>query len=286
MFVKRLLLYLLLFLGIAYLIFVSAWTNLDPAALTPWVESRININLPRKYRADISLVETSLSGLHLNQIRVRELPSNSPVVDVEKVSLSFGLLEFLLFQEIDYSMELYNGFIEGELDLFPKKSVDFSVSELQINRNPVLRKTNLITSNPIVNGDGFYTFSENPEAEIEFDILNLSISGKPQHTNIPFELPDTKLSEFEGDIVIKGKEADILLSSKGDLAATVEGIIKLNFARPANSEFNLNLTGKLTSEFESKLGFFKSILVNYKNTTGQVAVNLSGSLQRPRVKKN
>lgn len=286
MFVKRLLIYLLLFLSITYLILVSAWTNLDPATLTPWVESRININLPRKYRADIALVETSLSGLHLNQVRIQELPLSNPVMDVEKFSLSFGLLEFLLFQEIDYSMELYNGSIEGELDLFPQKSVDFSISELQINRNSVLRKTNLITSNPIINGDGFYTFSENPKAEIEFAITDLSISGKPQHTNIPFELPDTRLSEFEGDIVIKGKDADVLFASKGDLAATIEGIIKLNYARPVNSEFNLNLTGKLTSEFESKLGFFKSILVNYKNTTGQVAVNLSGTLQRPRVKKN
>ncbi len=286
MFVKRLLLYLLLFLGISYLVLISAWINLDPATLTPWVESRININLPRKYKADIALVETSLSGLHLNQVRIRELPASNSVIDVEKLSLSFGLLEFLLFQEIDYTMELYNGVVEGELDFFPQRSLDFSVSELQINRNPVLRKTNLITSNPIVNGDGFYTFSDNPEAEIVFDMSDLSISGQPEYTNIPFELPDTRLSKFEGDIVIKGKDVDVLLSSKGDLAANVEGIIKLNFARPANSEFNLNLTGKLTSEFESKLGFFKSILVNYKNTTGQVAVNLSGTLQRPRVKKN
>ena len=107
MLAKRLIIYLLLFLSISYLVLISAWANLDSATLTPWVESRININLPRKYRADIGLVVTNFSGLTISQLRVQELTSNSPVINVDKLSLSLGLLEFLLFQEVELIPAFY-----------------------------------------------------------------------------------------------------------------------------------------------------------------------------------
>jgi type II secretion system protein N len=286
MILKRFLFYILILTCVVLITLISFWLNLSDKTLTPWLENQINNQLPRSYSIQIRMAETQVNGLNLDLITLSDTATNEPLVKVDTIHLKINPLRFLAFQEVDYLIELYEGSISGKLDLFPQRSTVFSFSGIQINRNAPIRKSGLILSNPLLSGKGMYSFGYPPQGQITLALNKISLSGKPEHTGLPFDFPITEFEWLKGGISFQNKDSEVQISSSGDLSANLEGTMTLNTKAPIQSPLNLILKAKLNPEYESKLGFFKDILVNYKNTAGQISVKISGNLNRPQVVRN
>lgn len=285
MLLKRILLYLLVAGCTIWLVLISTWINISSKALTPWISTQLNDYLPKRYQAEIEVAETHFLGLTTGQIQIDDLATQMPVLTIQSIEISINYFSLIVFQEIDYKVRLYQGKIEGKMDLFPRRLTRFSLSEIQINRNAAIRKTNLLLSNPVIKGKGTFLIETTPEGKLDLAIQQVLLSGDPSHTDIPFELPDTQLSMIEGEFIFKGTDTTVRLLTKGDLSMNISGTVNIDQSSPVKSQLDLAINGTISPDYETKLGVFKSLLVNYKNQNGDISVNISGNPRRPRIKK-
>ncbi len=283
---KRLIFLLFVVISVLLIILISIWINLKPETLTPWLEYQLNQRITKEYTAEIGLAKTRFNGLSLEQIVLYETPSRQTLLTIESINIRINPLYLLIFQEIDLSVICYEGSINGKLDIFPQKSVFLNIKNVQINRNTFIRKTNLILNNPLLNGTVNYQLSEKREGQITLAIRNIALSGKPDHTGLPFEFPDTEFEWMKGGISLNGETAEVQISTLGDLSANLDGNVALNWKALNRSRIDLALKGKLDPEYESGIGFFRDILVNYKDSAGQISIKISGNLNRPKIIRN
>ncbi len=227
-----------------------------------------------------------MSGLIIDRLDLHDSTTNQILLTINAAALKINPFDLIAFQQIGYYAELYEGMIEGDLDIFPDKSINMKISDIQINRNPYIRKTNLIVSNPQLNGEGSYLFAEKPIGQLTLSLDRLKLSGKSDHTGLPFEFPTTNIEWVKSGLSIDDDTLELRVSSLGDFSANLEGKLGLNWKALSKSTLDLALKGKLDSKYESGLGFFKEILVNYKNTAGQISVKIKGNLNRPQVVRN
>lgn len=282
---KRIFTSLLLIFLLAFFLMVSTWMNLSSEKITPWVEHQINARLPRVYSIDIGSMETKINGLTLNQIQLNEQESLTRLLDISKITVSINIFKLVVFQEIPYSIELYEGSVEGYLDLFPDMLTAFVIKDVEPNRNSWLRKSNIIRSNPIVEGQGSYFFSATPAAAIDLNIENLSITANNEYTNIPFELPMIELDSLRAAFSMKEMLTEVTISSAGDIDLNINGQITPDLKSITRTQLNLIAKGQLKSDFENELGFVKQLLDSYRNSSKQISVQVTGTLQHPIVRK-
>ena len=286
MIIKRLVLIFAALLAFCLVILLSLWVNLKSESLTPWLEYQLNKQIPKMYTAEIGLAETHLDGLKLEQIAVYETLSRQLLLDIDSLEITANPIFLLIFQELDYEFQLYDGSIKGKLDLFPKKSITYKISNIQLNRNTFIRRANLILNNPILDGEGTYQISEKSEGKLTLGISKISISGKPDHTGLPYEFPTTDFDWIKGGFSLNDSDIEVQISSLGDLSVNIEGSVSPNWKTFNRSRLNLSLKGKMKPEYESGLGFFKDILVNYKDNAGQISIKITGNVNWPKIVRN
>ncbi len=279
--IKKILIYFVSFLLLLYLSILSIWLNLSSEKITPWLEHQINAQLPKDYEAGIYIANTHLFGLTLEQLQIHEKTSREIVLDVVSMELELNLLSLVFFQQLPYSLEIYKGEVQGTLNLLPQLSASFTITGLQPNHHLILQKTKLITSEPILKAEGEIIFTNPPEGKVSMEIQNINLAGDPKITNLPFKLPSTQLSYLKGDLTINKNRIDISAKSGGDISVNADGSIIANWKRIKRSRLDLIVKGKIEKNYETKLGFIKDMLNNYKNNTGQLSVKITGNLQRP-----
>jgi type II secretion system protein N len=284
MLIKRLFLYILLLLFGIYLIVVSTWMNLNSETLTPWFEHQINLHLPKRFSSQIDSVSTGFNHLSMNQLLVLN-PATDEILIIQSLDISISFWRLILFQELDFQFLLYEGVVNGRLNIFSPKTIRFNISNLRINHNTVIRKSNLILSDPTITAEGSLVLSSVPSGKIDFDVNELTLTGDSKYTGVPLELPQSRIIKLNGELLLTGNQADIKVNATGDINANFVGKIDINRNIPLKSEFDLTIKASFTPEYQAKLGFIKDIFASYKDTTDKIAIKLTGNLDRPKIIK-
>lgn len=282
---KRFFQFILLLALFLLILGTSLWLNLRSEKITPWVENKINKRLPNPLHVNIDRMETRLFGLDIYQSNLIDRQQKQLLMQIQSVSISLNPVDLILFQKATYRVLLYQGEIHGSLRFFPELVTEFTLSGIEPNRNQYLRKTNLILSNPVVAGTGIYYIQNQPKATLELALDTIRLSGESSVTGLPFEFPVTSIQGVMGKVNLNNNKALVNLQTSGDITASLDGQITLDWRRMSRSKLDLNLKGTLTEKYESELGFFRDLLVNFKNASGQLALKVDGTLQRPRPSK-
>jgi type II secretion system protein N len=282
---KKILSVTLIIVFFFYLLATSVWVNLSSDKLTPWLENRLNTQLFPGYSLRIQSASTHFHSLRCKQIVLRDSRSNHELVTLQSVDLSINVFSLLIFQRVSYHVKLYEGDIEGTIKLFPKIQTDFTINELQPNRIKLLRKTDLLLSNPTVSIVGRLLPSKNWEGTLNIKTSQLTLSGDPKVTKILFTLPSTSFDSITSEIEVKDNQIILNTLSSGDITARLTGTIFLNKGNFTASKLDLILKATLAEPYEKKLSLVKSLLSGFQNKAGQISIKISGTFQRPYVKK-
>lgn len=282
---RKLLLFFIFVIVASIVLLISIWTNLSPSSISGWLEYKINSNIPRQFKVEIGEAQTRISGLDLYELQVQDNVSQSTLLTIQSFSVTINPVNLLIFQEIDYRINIYQGIVAGTLDLFPELNNNFEAKDIELNRNITLRKSNIIQSNPVLNAKGSYSLFPPYKGNTSIRIDQVSLSGKSENTNIPFELPDAELSNISGEVLLDDRLANISLSTSGDIKAEVTGSVQIDMRNYNRSNIDLVLKGKLSADFESKLGFMKGLVNPYKDNSGDYGIKFSGNISRPRISK-
>ncbi|MBU2514465.1 type II secretion system protein GspN [bacterium] len=281
---KKLLLSLIFVFLIMTIIVCSTWVNLNSSAIVPWLESKVNSQIPRQYSLTIESVENYLLGSKINQVILKDITSNESLLAIDSINLKINWISLFLFQELQYNIGLYEGSIIGKIDLFPQIKTSYQIKDIQINRNAFIRKTNLILSNPTLEGEGNFDYTKTT-GNLELNCSALKLTGDQQNTNLPFLLPSTTFDNLKSEWSFSKNQANLQIISSGDITANLKGTMDLNFERISKSKLDLQANARLAEKYETNLGFLKSLLVNYRDNSGQIAVKISGDFERPSIKK-
>jgi len=282
---KKSLLFILSGLVIAVILLESIWIHLSPDRLKPWLEHQINLHLQPKLSLRIGSVDPRYWGLQLNQIQLENRSSKAILLQLQTVQFRFSPISLLIFREIPYFIQLYEGTIRGGLGFLPNYTLSFKAAALQLNRNPVIRKSGLILSDPQLNASGNIHLDTPPLGTISFGLTELSLSGDPEVTHLPLELPQTRFSSLQASARLLPQEIEIQGQSSGDIAAGIKGVITPDWNRLVNSRLDLQIQAEFDNAFQTRLGFVKSILQGYLTPQGRLSLQMSGTLASPRIKR-
>jgi type II secretion system protein N len=283
--VKKILSAILIVTFLTYLLLISVWVNLSSDKLTPWLENHLNAQLLPSYSLRIQSASTHFHSLRCDQIVLKDSRSNSELVNIHSINVSINIFSLLLFQRVSYHIKMYEGHIEGTIKLFPEIQTDFTLRELQPNRIKLLRKTELLLSNPILNITGKLLLSKKWSGRLNAKIERLILSGDPKTTGIPLTLPSTSFDSITSDVKIRENQIVFNTLLSGDVTARLTGSISPNRGDIAASRLDLRLKATLAKPYEKKLGLVNSILSSFRTKAGQISIKITGTFRNPRVKK-
>jgi len=276
-----------IFLFLTVLI-TSFWMNLSSKKLTPWIQSQINSQLPSEYQVRIDRSSTLPMKLEVEHIEIFKKDEIKPIFQIHNLQADFNLLKVLFNMGIPYHVDLYEGYIDGVFKLLPEFSVTLKGESLQPNRNRMLRKTKLVLSNPIATLDGNINMSEPLEGNLALVLKSVKISGKPENTNLPLELPQAEFSSLSSKIEIKAQRITLNMTSKGDFEGKLSGTLLMSQKQFRSSNINFSIVGDFSDTYNGKLeslGFINSILSSYRKPSGTISINITGTPGTPNVKK-
>ncbi len=283
--IKKALYIFISIVALGTLLLISFWINLSDEKLSSWLEFQINSRLPTNYRIQIQTASTRTWGLLLEKMTLKDIIEKNELLSIRSAEISFNVPSLLFFQKLPYRINLYQGNISGELVFFPKLHTRFSARGLQPNRHLVIRKTNLILSNPVLMVEGQISLSNPPEGDIKLKIRDILLAGETKHTHLPFDLPSTDFKSIDANLSLRQKQVEVAANSRGDLSANLKGTILFNWQKINRSKLNLTLKAGLKKAYRTKLGFIDDILQNYSNKSGQLSIKIKGSPANPKVEK-
>ena len=197
--------------------------------------------------------------------------------------VSLNPIEMAIRFGVPFSVELYEGNINGVAKFFPLRAVEADLSGIQINRNLYLRGLDLIRSNPELMGS--IRFDGQQAVEVDLSLNQTTLSGNPKGLPIPMKIPDIRLSSINSNLVLNKNLADIQLTTEGVVQMRLGGSIQLNQKRLDQSKLNVNINVSFDKQFSDRLGFVNQMLNSYRNKQGAVAIAVSGTFRNPGVKK-
>lgn len=283
--IKKILLYFCSSILLILLLVFSFWVNLSSEKLTPWMEYRANSMLPRGYRIQIENANTRSWGVEVEKIAIRQTASGMELLGLENIKFEMDPLSLIFNQGVPYSVELYGGSIEGVVKLLPVQEVLFSVKEVEPNRNLTLRKMNLVLSNPELNGTGKISITQPLQANLDLAVRQLTFSGDPKVTMLPFKLPETTFQTIQSTLMVSDSQLEVVLISKGDIGANLKGKVFGDLKRIHNSRLDLVLRGKMDDKYFESLGFIQQIVNGYRDPSGEIALKIAGNLRGPQINR-
>lgn len=264
---------------------LSLWMNVTDEVFTPWMESTINESTPPTFNVKLTSAETKIWGIRLGDIRVIDMNQRVELVRIDEFDISLNLISALFSLGFPYKMSLYQGSIDGVVRFIPGLNTSVSGEDIQLEKVNPIRKSNLVTSKPKLSFDGKLYFTEPITGELDVEISNMKIVGDSKTTNLPLELPETRLSKVNGNLNLSERSMELKATSQGDIQANLQGTINVNWKTLDQSRVNLSLTAVLEKDYSSKLGFVSQIIDGYKNSSGAISLKLTGNLSSPNVSK-
>ncbi len=250
-----------------------------------FLEFKLNAQLPTEYQIRIQSASTRLWGLQLNQLVLKDTVKKHDLLNMKSLEIRLDYFSILLYQQIPYRFILYGGEIEGTLQVYPTPQTIFTALDIRPNLNLLLRKTNLIRSNPILNMKGRINLSNPPTGEIQTKVQNLIMSGKTEHTRLMMSLPTTELSSINVKLSIRQKQTTVSVESTGDIQADLKGTIQNNWTNINKSRLNLIIKAEFAKKYLTQLGIIKDMMQSYSNPSGKLSVKVNGTYNNLKVEK-
>jgi len=267
------------------LFLLSFWLNLKTEKLTPWIVFQLNQAVPKTYTFKLGAARSHLNGLTLESLVLNANNFDSPIFHIQYIELDFNPLTLLLFQEFPFNFRIYGGLMDGRLVLFPSLYAKFRAADIEPNRNKLIRKSNLLLSNPLLNLKGELRLSQPLGGQINLNLKDLILSGKMQYTSLPVDLPATNIGDLDANLTFQNRQLKLLIKSTGDISGNIEGTIQINQRNVQRSNLDLRVTTTLKKNYQKKLGILAELLNNYKNKAGQLSIRIKGTPSYPKIEK-
>lgn len=272
-------------LGTALVLFIYvAWINLSSLKLTNWLNYQGNKQLSGNFDLKVKGAKPVWGGIEVQSVVIKNKKNKVDVLFLSRSVASFGWTNILLFQSVPFKTALYNGSATGELDLLSMK-VKIKLDRVSVNYNPLLRKTNILDSNPILSAVGEVNLRTPLRGELQFQLKNIKLNGDSKTSGLIISFPNMDLSMVKGQVNVNNQAVQLSLNSQGDITAQIEGNVKLNLRRPMRSHLNLKVLANIQDGYKKKLDFIEPLLTPYTRSNGQIAVKVNGAVSFPQIKK-
>lgn len=276
------------FLLFTWIFLNSIWLNFSTEKLNSFIQSEINARL-KGGSVQVHLEKTSpvYLGIELEDI---EVTSNfgEPLVTIDSLNINISVMSLLFQQGIPYELEISGGTVEGWINLYPERSIIFKAERIPINRIPIVRKTDLILSNALLNMEGKFALDpKTTKGELSAKISNLTLSGDAKLTNLQFTLPDISFASLTAKMKISQRNLVLQsVRSQGDVNVKSSGSVLLNMGRPRNSEADIEVEGDIDAEYMKKLGDLGALISGmYLKPNGDIKLKIQGRMSAPQINK-
>lgn len=258
------------------------WLSLDGARLARFAQTQLNPQIAPLYLG-LEGVQTEWFGLSLARIELSD-GQGRLLAEVSDASLSWAPWH-LLRAQIAAQGKVYQGQLEAQLRLYSGR-LALSGAAIEPNRNLWLRQRGLITSNPKARFSGHWALWGTPSGAVALDLVELTLTGKSEQTNLMVDLPQTRLPEVHVEAKLTNQLIELEAKTQGDLSGTLQGRVDFVAQAPMNSHLNLRLNAQLKEAYLAQLdGLVKSLLSAYQNAQGRISVELSGPARAPQIKR-
>lgn len=282
--IKKLFLFLVSSLCLILILFMSFWLNISEEKLHSWTQYQLNRATPNPMHTEIDGMQTRFWGLGIDRLELTNPKRRESLLKVTNLKIRFDLVAIVFKQELPFEYQLYGGSGNGTFGFFPNITIALKASDLELNWVPIVRQSQILQSNPVVNFTGRYV----PKTEsgvLSLSINNLKISGDKSNTMLTMDLPDTVLTTIQSDFTLKQNDLMLDLNTTGDITAKLKGKIMGNWQRIQRSKVDVTLQADLTDPYQDKLGFLNNILASYRQKNGKISVRLTGNLMLPQIRK-
>ncbi|MFH2128945.1 MAG: type II secretion system protein GspN [bacterium] len=281
---KKLFVYLIAAFLFCLILFMSFWLSISETKLESWLQYRLNRSLPRQTQVTVQNVRTRFWGLEIQQVELRDTVSLQEWVKIDTLKIRFDLLALFLRQELPFNFHLYGGQCNGALGFFPSLRVKLKIVNLEPNWIPIVRRTGLVLSKPLLQADGLFII-DTLTAKIQLNLKDIRVTGNKAITTLPLDLPDTTLIAADINVTLKRDQLSLTLATEGDISAQLEGIVTPNWQQVQKSMLDLRLTANIAPPYQSKLGAINNIISSYSGTAGRISIRLTGNLTAPQIQK-
>ena len=253
--VKKVIKITILTLVFLLVFFHITWLNISSVRLTKWLNFQGELLLPKSMTLLVKDANPTFGGLQVKSVEIRKQVGNLELIKLSQVNLSFGLLDLLLFQEIPFQFNVYDGVGKGHLDLLSGPRLALKVDDVSVNHNPYLRKTNILKSNPLLAFDGEVDLGGTRQGKVSFQLQKITINGDSKTSGLMFSFPDTRLEKISGKVSLDGRLVKLEMDTKGDISNQLKGQVQLDWKRFKRSRLNLKLLANLKKGYKKKLNF-------------------------------
>ena len=241
--------------------------------------------ISNKVAFELESVKTHFCGLTLDGLVLNTKKENATLIQIQSLDFKLNPISIIRFQEVPFHIKMYDGNINGYLKFFPDMQTEFYATNIQPNHHSLIRKSNIVLSNPLLQFEGAFRLSPQMQAKVKLNLQGLNLSGKMKNTGLPFDMPSTEIDSLDAIISFEKSQLSIDASSRGDITGNIEGTIEINQKNIQRSKLDLKMIASLNKDYQKKLGAFIELLNNYKNKTGQFVVRIRGTTQYPKFEK-
>lgn len=255
------------------------WLSLDGRWAGAWVQARL-APLAAPMGLKIEGLETRLFGFQVAQVEVSD-PLFSSLGALQNLKVSFAPWNLLLGR-VAVSAELFQGELEGYGN-WVTGTVFLEGQGVRINLSPWLRGKGVILSNPALDLRLETQLWGRSQGSFGLKLSDLTLGASAAQLGL--DLPNTRLDSVETQLKWTAEQWEVAGLTQGDLNLQLGGQVTLNPNHLFGSALNLRLTGGVKPEYEQALGFLSSLLEGYKNPQGRISVGLTGTVNRPELKR-
>jgi len=281
---KRILSYISTAMALILIVLVSFWLSLSEETLLSWTQHQLARISPQQVQTAVRGMRTRVWGLEIAQIEVINPARRENLLIISNIELRFNIISIFYRQELPFSFELYGGLGAGALGLFSNRRIRLKAEKLELNWIPVVRRSQLLKSSPVLSMTGEYSTTSN-SCQLHFFIRDMKLSGDKTHTTLKMSLPDTQLESFKGSVTVHKNQMELAVTTTGDITAALEGNLLGNWNHIRRSKIDVRLKVDMSNHYQDKLGALNRILDNFRTPNGQIAVHFTGNLMLPQIRK-
>lgn len=284
--IKKFLLTLIGFVLLIYFLGLSIWLNLSPEKLSMWLQHFVNQKTTNQIEVKIKNVVPRWSGVDISQVLIFDKRSKNEMLDVQYIDININPFQVIFNLGVPLKAEVYNGVVKGKLQFFPTR-LNLDVNQINIRQIPLVFNTRLLPAPVYMDIHSTFVLKKILSAEIEAEIQQFGINFKGSRLNNIVKLPTLGLKSLSFKGFLENNELSIQALTTGDIVSKTIGTILINQRSIYNSGLNIQLSGSLSTDYESKIDpLFLLIVKSFKNSSGQIRIKIGGNLQYPNINKN
>ena len=284
--IKKLFLTLLVIVLLIYFFCLAIWLNISPEKLSLWLNHLVNQKITNQIEVKIKDVVPRWSGVSITQVLIIDKRGKNEILDVQHIGVDVNLFHVLANFGIPLKAEIYNGMVKGKLQIFPTR-LSLDVNQINIRQIPLVFNTRILPSPVYMDIHSTFVLKKILSAEIEVETQQLDVSFDESRWKNNVKLPTLglKSSSFKG--TIENNQLSIQALTTGDIVSKTTGTISINQRAIYKSGLNIQVSGSLSPDYESKIDPLVLLIVkSFKNSSGQLRLKIGGNLQYPKLDKN